>query len=351
MSQRSYNAESLFIENDCIKLGDYTLFENRLSPYFVTFDPLIGKASLHKKLAKQLCEKLRDCGILTDGKNPFLLGNPVYGVPIAAALTQEIYEQTGQEAEGRGLRFGYFAKEEDLLLLDRNPEKTKEAFNKEHGNVKIVNMLKIESTGLRGDDLAFVARGEAKHILKYNSDITGIVASGYSGMPFATAIANEMLKLGKDLYVAYERLSTKAYDPTQSLFVGKTDPNGGKAIIVSSSERPDSSGFYGLLQEGDEVVTVDDIAGREKPIIDNINKVAMRNPRAKIRAVLVGVNREEKDGTKELAESLNVEHIDLCSLTTSLELLKYWTSWPDDSKRLSPEKYGMLMKYQTENMY
>ncbi len=350
MRQRSYNAESLLIGNDCVKLGDFTLFENRTSPYFISFDPLIGRASLHKALAAQLYEAFLECsnrGVAS----PFLLGNPVYGIPMVAALTQEIYEKAGSNGKGRGLRFGYFVKEEDSSQLDRDPEKTVAALLEEHGNIGVVNILKVESMGLRGDDLAFVAQSEARHLAKYIPEISGIVASGYSGMPFATAIANEMLRLGKDLYVAYERLSTKAYDPMKSHFIGRTDPKGGKAVIVTSSERPDASGFYGLLQEGDEVIVVDDVAGREKPIIDNINRTSTRNTRVKISSVLLGVDRMERDGTKELAETLAAEHITLRSLTTSNRVLDYWANLHDDARKLSPKDYQRLSAYQAENAY
>ena len=340
----------MLVENDCVKTGMYRLFEDRSTPYIIDFERALGRANPLARLADMFHSKMTESGLLSPDKPPFLIGNTLSGIPMAAAVAIEAYKH-GQGTSGKGLdmRFGFFVKDEDIMTV-ADAEETRKKLLKEYPGVKVLNTVTVRPTELRGEDLLTTGRLEAARILNFHSDVESIVASGYSGAPLAVSIAMAMRELGKDPYIAYERFSGRTYEPKAgSFFLGDVG-NKSNVVIVRSSDRP-ATVFYGNLQDNDNVLIVDDIAARESTLMGTVRKTVRQNPRATITGALVGVDKKEREGEKRLADSLRISGMDLYSIITAEELLEMWHQFPDPEKRLSDEQHRIFLEYQRTNGY
>ncbi len=342
----------ILADNGGLRVDNYSLFDDRLTPWIIDFEPLLQRAGTLKTTAQIFYWKMAESKIFAGDKPVFLLGSPITGIILASAIAHEIYSTTsGPDKKGLDLRIGFFAKDQDLVYLNHpDPEKRVEnKLKKEFPSAKKSNVITVRQPSLRGEDLVRFGATEAAKLVSFQSEADSVVAVGYGGMPWAVSIALGMAELGKPPYVAYERFTKRAYTPSGSSFVGGVKP-GGNYVLVRIADNAEP-GFQGQLQDGDNVLIIDDIAAKERELMGEVRKVLHQNPRARVAGVMAGVDRREKEGDRKLGESLDAAKIDLYSVTTAEELIVDWHNIPDTERKLTDQQFEQLMEYQRRYAY
>ncbi len=338
--------------NGGLRADNYNLFDDRSTPWIIDFEPLLRKAGTLKTTAQIFYQKMLESKIFATDKPVFLLGSPTAGIILASAIAYQIYSTTSELGErGLDLRVGFFAKDQDLTYLN-HPDpvrRVEDKLKKEFPKAKKSNVIIARQPSFRGEDLARFGTAEAAKLANFQPEVDSIVAVGYGGMPWAVSLALGMAELGKSPYVAYERFTKRAYTSSESFFVGGVNPAGSYALvrIVDNAE----PGFQGQLQDGDNVVIIDDIAAKERELMGEVRKVMRQNPRARVAGVMVGVDRKEVEGDRRLGESLKAAKIDLFSVATAKELLTDWHGFLDPDRKLTDQQFEKLMEYQCKYSY
>lgn len=106
------------IQNDCFRLGEFTLKSGKKSPFYIDMRRISGDAALLKKVGRAYASLLK--GLKFDR----IAGIPVAAMPLATALSLEtgipmIYPRMTMKAHGTGNRIeGEYKEGETILLLD-----------------------------------------------------------------------------------------------------------------------------------------------------------------------------------------------------------------------------------------
>lgn len=106
------------IQNECFKLGEFTLKSGKKSPFYIDVRRVSSDAALLRKVARAYASLIKDM------KFDRLAGIPVAALPLATAVSLEtgipmIYPRMTAKAHGTGNRIeGEYKEGETILLLD-----------------------------------------------------------------------------------------------------------------------------------------------------------------------------------------------------------------------------------------
>jgi orotate phosphoribosyltransferase len=294
----------------------FKLKSGRMSPYFCNMASAVDSGRKISETAKAYASSL-------DGLDyTFLHGPAMKGIPLVAAMADEIYR-----SKKRVVEFGYDFKDARPEILGDFAIGKKLAEEKK--DIRVLDKLQSTLVGDK-DCNGWSVQRHTEELLKTVLDnfdpvnIDCVVGKAYGGIVPAALLVKRLWEEKKvDVRFAYDRISAKEYGVTsEKFFVG--DIRDGDRVLVIDAAVTKLSGVFGCLTKDSRIVLVDDVITTGKAKRESRDKIFKEQLNARFSCVLVGVHRSEVDEQGRSVESaLGDLGLSLKYIVTAPQIFEY----------------------------